>query len=235
MTQPTCLIFRHLEFEDLGAFAAPLTAAGFVVETVAPYDGLGSHDPRAADLLIVLGGPIGVYEADRYPWTVGETRFIADRLAAGLPMFGICLGAQFMAQAAGARVYPGEIKEIGFAPIALTAAGHASPLAPFAQEPVTLHWHGDTFALPAGATLLAGSAAYAHQAFRLAPGQIATQFHPEAGGPGFERWLVGHTLELSAAGVDVAALRAEAARRGPDLKAKAEQVFALFLAEAGLT
>lgn len=234
MTQRTCLVLRHLAFEDLGAFAAPLSVAGFAIEMVEPFAGLGGLDPRTPDLVIFLGGPIGVYEAERYPWTVAETAFVADRLASGKPIFGICLGAQFMAQAAGARVFPGELKEIGLAQIALTEAGRASPLAPFADDPLTLHWHGDTFALPAGATLLAGSALYAHQAFRLGAGQIATQFHPEAGGEGFERWLIGHTLELAAAGIDVPALRAAMVLHGPALKAKAERVLALFLDEAGL-
>jgi GMP synthase (glutamine-hydrolysing) len=103
---------------------------------------------------------------------------------------GICLGAQLIARAAGARVYPSGVKEIGFAPITLTEAGCDSCLAAFADDPLTLHWHGDTFDLPEGATLLASTPGCRNQAFSLGPTVIGFQFHPEAGGPGFERWLI---------------------------------------------
>ncbi len=216
---PRCVTLSHLAFEDLGAFAGPLAAAGYRIETLEPgIDPLTDHDPLAADLVVVLGGPIGVYQTETYPWLTAEIAWLARRIAADRPIFGICLGAQLIAAAAGARVYPGDAgKEIGFAPITLTAAGRASCLAPFAAAPTTLHWHGDSFDLPPGATHLAATERYPNQAFALGSRIIGCQFHPEAGGPGFERWLIGHAAELSQAGVEILALRRAAARHGPAL------------------
>ena len=121
-------------------------------------------------------------------------------------------------------MYPSGVKEIGFAPITLTEAGRESCLAPFADDPVTLHWHGDTFDLPEGATLLTSTPACRNQAFSLGSSVIGFQFHPEAGGPGFERWLIGHTMELRAAGIDIGALRLQAAEHGVALARKADAV-----------
>lgn len=223
---------RHVPFEDLGAFAPVLARRGFDVRYAEA--GETALEDGNADLLIVLGGPVGVYDAAAYPWLADEIALIAGRLARGAPTLGICLGAQLMAAAAGARVYPAGVKEIGLAPITLTDAGRASCLAPFAADPLTLHWHGDTFDLPAGATLLASTDVVAHQAFALGAGAIGFQFHPEAGGPGFERWLVGHAIELAQAGVDVAALRAAVAHHGHALAAKAGRVLDLWLDTCGL-
>src|ERR1700680_1207623 len=212
------MVLRHVPFEDLGAFAPVLERRGFVlnIQDVGVVD-LRTLDPAKPDLLVVLGAPIGVYEEEAYPFLVDETALIARRIEANRPTLGICLGAQLIAKAAGAKVYPSGTKEIGFAPITLTEAGRASCLAPFADDPVTLHWHGDIFDLPRRATLLASTNACANQAFALGSNIIGFQFHPEAGGPGFERWLIGHAVELSAAGIDIPNLRADASRYGASL------------------
>lgn len=231
----TALVIRHVAFEDLGAWAAPLGAAGFAVTDVQAGPGAFPQlSPLADDLVIVLGGPIGIYEQDAYPWLREELAFLEQRLRADRPTIGVCLGAQAMAAALGARVYPGAGKEIGFAPITLTQAGRASCLAPFADQPITLHWHGDTFDLPQGATLLASTPLTPHQAFALGPRSLGVQFHPEAGGPGFERWLIGHTLELAQARLAPQSLRAEAERLGPTLERTARAVLNAYLQGAGL-
>lgn len=218
----TAIAIRHLAFEDLGAFEPVLVREEFEVRYWdIGLDDLAQFDPLQPDLLVVLGGPIGVYEEDRYPFLTTEIAKLRTRLAAGRPTLGICLGAQLIARALDAAVHPGPHKEIGFAPIALSTAGRTSCLAAFDDAPV-LHWHGDTFDLPPGAELLASTAICPHQAFALGPTVLAVQFHPEAGGPGFERWLIGHTLELSQAGLDAAALRSENARLGPGLRQRAE-------------
>jgi GMP synthase (glutamine-hydrolysing) len=229
------LAVRHVGFEDLGAFAAPLRHRGFDLHYVeagdTDFDGLNMQTP---DLVIVLGGPIGVYEAKAYPFLSAEIEAVRRRLAGGKPMIGICLGAQLVAAAADARVYPSGVKEIGFAPITLTDAGRASPLAPFAAAPITLHWHGDTFDLPEGAALLASTDLVAHQAFSIGARVLGCQFHPEAGGAGFEHWLIGHAAELASAKIDVAALRADNARYGAALARQAEAVLDNYLEHAGL-
>ncbi len=224
------LVLRHVQFEDLGAFA-PVLGRRFSRITIhdVGVDDLHTRDAEGPGLLVVLGGPIGVYEEETYPFLAEETQFIARRIAAGRPTIGICLGAQLIAKAAGARVYPSGVKEIGFGPITLTDAGHASCLAPFEHDPITLHWHGDTFDLPEGATLLASTDLCVNQAFSVGKNIVGFQFHPEAGGPGFERWLIGHTGELSAAGADICKLRSDATLYGPRLARKAEAVLNLWL------
>lgn len=227
----TALAVRHLAFEDLGYFGPALAAEGFAVHYCdVGLDALNAANFASADLVIVLGGPIGVYEEDKYPFLATEIRLIEQRLAARRPTLGVCLGAQLMARALGARVYPGPAKEIGFAPIDLTEAGRASCLAAFANQPI-LHWHGDTFDLPAGATLLASTAQFPQQAFSWGRNVIAFQFHPEAGGPGFERWLIGHTCELATADISVPALRAEYQRQSPQLAAPSAACLGQWLAQ----
>lgn len=223
-------VLRHVPFEDLGAFAPVLARRSTSLRIYdAGVDDLRRIDPTGPDLVVVLGGLIGAYEDEIYPFLAEETELLARRIRAERPTLGICLGAQLIARAAGARVYPSGAKEIGFAPITLTEAGRRSCLAPFADAPVALHWHGDTFDLPEGAVRLAATAACANQAFALGRNVIAFQFHPEAGGPGFERWLIGHAVELQAAGIDVAALRRDAARYGAELARKAEAVLTAWL------
>ncbi|HVZ83119.1 MAG TPA: glutamine amidotransferase [Terracidiphilus sp.] len=227
----TALAIRHLAFEDLGHFAPVLAEAGYAVDYLdIGLDPLDAQRTAAADLLIVLGGPIGVYEDDKYPFLTAEIALLTERLAARRPTLGICLGAQLMARALGARVYPGPAKEIGFAPLALTEAGRASCLAVFENQPV-LHWHGDTFDLPAGATLLASTAVCMQQAFALGRNAIGFQFHPEAGAPGFERWLIGHTCELAAAGKSIPELRASYAHLAPHLAEPAQRCLRLWLGQ----
>lgn len=228
----SAVAIRHVLFEDLGAFGPLLAGAGFDVR----YSDVGDADfavaeTAAADLLIMLGGPIGATEEAAYPFLRDELRILERRLAARRPTMGICLGAQLIARAAGARVYPNIVKEIGFGSIALTEAGTRSCLKPFVRDPVTLHWHGDTFDLPTGAERLASTAACENQAFSLGPNVIGFQFHPEADGRGIEKWLVGHAVELAAAGIDIARVRADAARHGDALRRKAHDVLAIWLAQ----
>jgi len=229
----TAVAIRHLAFEDLGCFSPVLERAGYKIH----YHDVGMEDLRTLDpfnpdLVVVLGGPLGAYEDDRYPFLLQEVQLLQARLSADRPTIGICLGAQLIARAIGTRVYPGPIKEIGFKPITLSDAGRMSALASFADVPV-LHWHGDTFDLPEGATHLASTDACRNQAFAYRRNALATQFHPEAGGAGFERWLIGHTLELSAVGVDVPSLRAENERLAPALRSRATACLEAWLNAVG--
>ena len=205
-----CLAVRHVAFEDLGLLGPLVVSRGYEVRYHdAGIDPFESSTLRSPDLVIVLGGPIGVYEGDAYPFIAHEVAAIADRIAAEKPVLGICLGAQVMAAALGARVAPGPVKEIGWAPLTLTADGRKSVLAPLGATPV-LHWHGDNCELPADCLGLASTAHCPVQAFVRSPSQLALQFHLETDPARFESWLVGHTVELGKAGIDPNRLRQQA-------------------------
>ena len=139
-----------------------------------------------------------------------------------------------MAAALGASVYAGPVKEIGWAPLQLTDEGRASCLAPLGEPDATvLHWHGDTFDLPAGATRLASTPAYANQAFAFGRNALALQFLIEADPARLEEWYVGHTAELGAAGISVNALRTATTTVAGRVGAQAEQIFKRWLNEIG--
>lgn len=192
----------------------------------AAVDDLGHRSIRNADLVIVLGGPIGVYETDDYPFLTSELALIEHRLSRDLPTLGICLGSQLMAKALGSRVFKGLVKEIGWGSINLTDEGRSSCLKPLqGEDAVVLHWHGDTFDLPRGATKLASNLNYENQAFAHGRNALALQFHLEADPRQLEEWYVGHTVELAAAKVSIADLRAATERHRAGLAARADAVF----------
>jgi GMP synthase (glutamine-hydrolysing) len=194
----TAIAIRHVHFEDLGAFDPVLRRHGYAIRYCdIGVDDVRGLDPLAPDLVIALGGPIGAYQEPAYPFLSDELALLERRLVAGRLTFGICLGAQLMARALGARVYPGSAKEIGWAELRLSEAGRNGPLQHFAGVPV-LHWHDDTFDLPEGAERLAATEICPNQAFAHGRHALACQFHPEICGDGFERWLVGHAVEIAA-------------------------------------
>lgn len=212
MTLRKVQALRHIGFEDLGSFAAPLRDAGYDIDYVDVADrDPASLDPLDADLLVVLGGPISVYDDAAYPFVAGEIDLLKARLATDRPTLGICLGAQMMAAAFGARVYPARAREIGWSALDLAETGAQNPLSPLDSVAV-LHWHGDTFDLPAGTTLLASTPVCTNQAFSRGANVLGLQFHPEVLGARFEHWLLGHASELATAGISPAALRCDAGR-----------------------
>jgi len=234
----TAVAIRHVAFEDLGSFEPVLNDRGYsIVYAEAGLDDLQKIDPLGPELLIVLGGPIGAYEEALYPFILDELKLLEKRLAADLPTVGICLGAQLIARALGAKVYPGKQKEIGWAPLELTDAGQRSCLRLLAPEKsAVLHWHGDTFDLPSGATRLASTPLYENQAFSWRRRALALQFHLEVTPRGLERWFIGHACEIGATqGVNVAKLRQDTARHGAALERLGRHCFELWLREVAST
>jgi GMP synthase (glutamine-hydrolysing) len=227
----TAFAIRHVPFEDLGVLEALLSEAGYACRYAeAGLESFAALNPAPADLLIVLGGPIGANDTRDYPFLADELKLLEHRLDSGLPTLGICLGAQLMARTLGARVYPAHAKEIGWAPITLTSEGRRSCLRQL-EEVAVLHWHGDTFDLPDGTARLASTAICENQAFSLGRNILALQFHPEVTAARLERWYIGHAVEIAAtAGVTVEQLRADAARQGAALEERARKCFAEWLA-----
>ena len=225
------LIIRHVAHEGVAGYRAPIEAAGFVVERVAACEtNWGMADLLSPELLVVMGGPMGVYQAAAHPWITPELAGIARRLRTGRATLGVCLGAQMMAAALGASVYPGPVREIGFAPVALTGAGEGSALRHLAGVPV-LHWHGDTFNLPDGAARLASTSAYANQAFAIGGHALALQFHAEMGDdPRFDAWLAEDADYIRGAGVDADALRSDHDRLGSGAVRAGQAMLAEWLA-----
>jgi len=230
------LAIRHVHFEGLGLLEEMLAERKTWQVRVldAGIDDLSAFDPLEPELVVVLGGPVGVYEQEIYPFLADELRILEARLKAGRPVLGICLGAQLMAAALGARVYPAPAKEVGWAPVTLSAAGRESVLRHVDGGVPVLHWHGDTFDLPEGATLLASSETCPHQAFSYGPAALALQFHLEMVPAEIERWLIGHACEIAAlkTGATVPSLRADTRTLGPGLTVRATDIFREWLQQA---
>src|SRR5208283_1550015 len=228
----SAVAIRHTESEDLGLLSAILDQAGWTVSYCdAAVNDLTDPSIANADLLIVLGGPMGVYDCDDYPFLTREIRLLERRLAQDLPTLGICLGSQLMARALGAAVFPGPTKEIGWGSVTLSRAGEASCLAALGANAKVLHWHGDTFDLPDGAVRLASTTAYENQAFAYGNHGLGLQFHIEADPSRLEEWYVEDAAVLAAAGVSVAALRSATAEAGKGAHELAEAVFGRWLTE----
>jgi GMP synthase (glutamine-hydrolysing) len=221
------IAIRHIAFEDLGTLVPMLQQQNYQVTYLeAGMDDLAEISPLEPDLIVVLGGPIGAYDEQQYPFLLDELHLLEHRLSADRPTLGICLGAQLMARALGATVYSGSDKEIGWAPLQLSSAGQTSVLQYLAPEQTpVLHWHGDTFELPRQATHLAATEQYQNQAFSWGRTCLGLQFHPEITAVGFERWLIGHACEIQAAGLNVAELRQETIQYADRLAVQATQLW----------
>jgi GMP synthase (glutamine-hydrolysing) len=223
------LVIQHVAFEGLGLLEGLLAERNYALQLVEACSGALAEVNSVADLLVVLGGPIGAYEDAIYPFLRDELRLIEAQLNREAPILGICLGAQLMARVLGARVYPGPQKEIGWSGIELTPEGRGSVLAHYADGAPVLHWHGDTFDLPSGAKRLASTAITPNQAFSYGTSALALQFHAEHDGSNIEHWLVGHAAELAAARIDVPLLRSISVLEGAKARAAGARALARWL------
>jgi GMP synthase (glutamine-hydrolysing) len=226
------LIIRHVPYEGVAGYREPVEQAGYLLDRIDVTDpSFSSVDLCGPDLLIMMGGPMGVYEQDQHPWISCQLRRLRLRLQADRPTLGVCFGAQMMAAALGADVFAGPAKEVGFHPVTLNSAGAASPLAHLDAVPV-LHWHGDTFTLPDNVELLGSSHLYDHQAFRRGPNLLALQFHAEMGeDPRFHHWVEQSPDSIIEAGSDQASLNAAHDVLGPVAVAAGRRMIAQWLGE----
>lgn len=201
------VVIQHEEHEGPGLLAPALEAAGF--QLLKRYRQV-KRDDLSAELVVVLGGPMGVYESDQHPFLNDEVAFLIERLATDAPVLGICLGAQLMAAAAGAEVFPGKNGfEVGVGAVRWSAAAMSDPvIAGVRPKSTVAHWHGDTFKPVSGATLLASTDRYSQQAFRLGS-SYGFQFHLELSAEDLDQWFTINEESLGARGKKVSELRAE--------------------------
>ena len=182
-------VLQHVPFEGWAAIEPRLRRAGFRIETTRFFDHPVLPEPAAVDFLVALGGPMSVNDEAVLPWLAAEKDFIRRFVATGRPFLGVCLGAQLLANALGARVYPNRVKEIGWLPVAGVAHGNPAAFS-FPAATAVFQWHGETFDLPRGAVHLARSAACENQAFQVGAA-VGLQFHLETT-PESARALVEH-------------------------------------------
>jgi|SRR5579885_84632 len=220
-------VIQHTACETLGTIAEALEAHALAWQYVRVFEGRPVPEQIGdAGGLIVMGGPMGVYEQDRYPHLKDELHLIRSALDAARPVLGICLGSQLLAAALGARVFKGPRKEIGWYPVRLSPAALEDRLWSGTAHPFdALHWHGDVFELPAGAVSLASSELTAHQAFRYGPSAYGLLFHLEMTAPMIGAMAAEFGDELREAGGDAAQLTAQSPDRCARIASLAETVF----------
>lgn len=192
------VVAQHAPHEGPGLLGPVLDEAG--VDTVVVRLDRGEVLPAPGGLggVIVMGGGMGVHDTDAFPWLEDERRWIADTLASGVPVLGVCLGAQQLAAALGASVRTGLAPEVGVGAVVLTAEGRADPvLGPEGEHVAVIHWHGDTFDIPAGAVRLATGDRYPNQAFRYGRTAYGLQFHVEVDDAMAEAWAPELPAEVS--------------------------------------
>ena len=198
------LVLQHIGCEPPAAYGAELAARGIPVDTVELDAGEPMPAWRSYAGIVAMGGPMAAYDEESLPWLKGEKRAIERAVRAGMPFWGVCLGAQLLASSLGARVYPGASPEVGVLPVSLTSHAHSDAV--FSAAPASfaaLQWHGDTYDLPAGAVRLAGSELYEQQAFVFGRA-YALQFHIEVDAALLAQWgaVPAYAGSLAALGGD---------------------------------
>lgn len=223
----TVLVLQHAACETLGTIADTLRRASVRTTCIRTFagDSIPAHMGEAVGL-ILMGGPMGVYEQDQYPFLADEIRLIERALAEGKPILGVCLGSQLLAAALGARVRKGPQKEIGWFPVTLTEAARADAL--FADVPpsfIAYHWHGDVFDCPSGAVSLARSELTECQAFRYGANAYGLLFHLEVTAPLIAEMVRTFAAELHEAGLSGEEILRRATQHLPELERIGQTVF----------
>jgi len=230
MPRVTC--FQHIDCEGPGSLLEILESKDVQVDILKPFKG-ESVPSQIRDGLILLGGPMGVYEEKAFTWMTEELNAIRKCLALGLPVLGICLGAQMLAHAAGGQVFRGALPEVGWYPVKLTPPGHLDPLLLGLPDSFdAFHWHGDTFNLPPSATRLAGSEWYPNQVFKVDGNAYGFQCHLEVTEPMVKSWAALYAKELTTQGGPIRPERVlgDLPQKARALQMIAEQVFMRFAA-----
>ena len=220
-------VIQHIYCEILGTIAESLAAENVAAEYIRPFR--GERIPtgmEGSSGLILMGGPMGVYEQDRNPFLREEICLIEGALKEQKPILGICLGSQLLASALGGEVTKGKKKEIGWYPVSLTEAAMTDPLWTEIKSPfIACHWHGDIFNLPQGAVCLASSELTACQAFRYGRNAYGFLFHMEVTRRIIEDMVNSFTDELKEAAIDGQEIVEKAKDHLPALQTLGSRVF----------
>ncbi|WP_368497516.1 glutamine amidotransferase [Herbiconiux sp. A18JL235] len=225
------VVVQHDEAVGLGNFEPVLREHGYEISVVsarAPGFAAALDAASDADLLVVLGSTSGVYEADRHEFIAPEIAHLRVRLAAERPALGVCFGAQIIAAALGEEVRPGDTVDVGYREVQPTIEGHDSAVRHIVGVPVA-EWHGDTFDLPTGVTLLASSEAYRNEAYGIGDWLLAVQFHPELTDEMHEEWVQGDAAYLARHDIDADGLRAQRARYGGPMQLASARMLGEYL------
>jgi len=190
---------QHVPFEGLGNIEEWVSANNHTLTCTRQYNNEQLPSLASFDLLIVMGGSMGVYDTNKYPWLEEELTYIKSATDSNKPILGICLGSQFIAAALGAKVYPSPTKEIGWFPLNIN-----SNIFNFdTPSPTVFHWHGDTFDLPNNAQLIASTTEVPNQAFIIGNKIIGLQFHLEQTAETIEEMVINCGHELTEGGTKV--------------------------------
>jgi len=228
---------QHIGYEDLGSFEPVLKSRGFEVQYFCSrnidYKQLFASDP---DLVVVLGGPMSVYDDEKHPWVHQEEQFVRERIETEKPLMGICFGAQMIARALGAKVYKGtQGKEIGWSKITVNDEGMKTPFRHLnGDQTMMMHWHGDTFDLPDGAVLLASSDKYKKQAYSYGDRIFCMQCHPEVTESKLRLWYSGGLDQIHEVGQTVEGMQVDAEAYNNILSIQAGKFLNEWLDEQGL-
>lgn len=234
----TAHIIDHVTRDTSGTIGQILRREGFTCTNFASNaDGVAEVDPLASDLLVVMGGNLGVYQADDYPFVYDELTLLEKRLASEKPILGICLGAQLIAKALGSEVFIGENgPETGWHDLEVTPEGQQTAARHFDKsETKVVQWHSDTFDLPKGAVRLARSQVYENQIYSYGRSVIATQCHPEVCPRKVEDWLVGDAGAVHKGELDIAKVRRDTIEYGDKLVTQTENFLLDWLSHVGLS
>lgn len=219
------LVFQHDPYDGPEYLGEALLRRGARLTGIRLDEGETVPDIAPYDMLLVMGGTMNVYQEDRYPWLVQETRAIRQAVEEDKAVLGICLGGQLLAKALGARVHLGSATEIGLIPITLTEPGRSDPLFEGFSQMEAVEWHDDTFDIPNGAVALARSETCLHQAFRYGARAYGLQFHPEVSPVMLAQWIESE----AEASTDRSSFRRALESRAGALQAQAERLVDNFI------
>lgn len=175
------LVLQHFRSEPPAVYEEILVERGYRIHRVELDENEPLPDSTDFAAVIVMGGPMGALDDDVHPWLADERRYITRAVAANVPYWGVCLGAQLLAAASGAKIYTGDTPEVGTYSVTLAPAASSDPVfSGLPEEFSVFQWHSDSFELPEGAVRLASSELYDNQVFATGSA-YGVQFHVEVG------------------------------------------------------